>query len=124
MNAYSTREVGTAAGVSAELLDYWHRVALVQHDGRGSYDARSTSLAIVLGEASRLGAASTDLAVVASVLAAPVDEWPDSLWITARGDVLVNDSAPAAIVIHPRRVLARAGLSLLAALKRSPVAAA
>jgi hypothetical protein len=112
---YTPKEVMAAAGVTPNVLDYWSRTRLVTADDGGRYQPRSVSLAIVLAEASRLGAAGRDLAAIAVALSGPVDAWPEHLWLDSRGIVHPVDEAAAALVLHVRRVLAHAGGPLLAA---------
>jgi hypothetical protein len=103
---FTAREVRVTAGLTPEALDYWTRTALIVPDG-GLYSARSLSLAVVLAEASRLGAPGITLARIAARLTGEPHEWPD-LWITSHGEVHFDDDAPASIVLHTRRVLAHA----------------
>ncbi len=109
METFTAREVRATAGVTHEVLDYWSRTALVVPEPGGGYSSRSMSVAIVLSEASRLGAAGPDLALIAARLTGSLAAWPDDVYLTSRGEVRLTDDAPAAIVIHVRRVLAHAG---------------
>lgn len=113
---YSPREVAAAAAVTPEVLDYWTRTRLVTLDDGHGYSARSMSLALVLSEAARLGASGRELAAIVEALPGPPAEWPDSLWLDSHGSVHGEDEAPAAIVLHVRRVLAAAGPAMFAAL--------
>lgn len=109
MDFYSARELRAAAGVSAEVLDYWNRTQLVAPRGPDAYDARSVSLAVVIAHAARLGASGPTLARLAYRLEGPTVKWPEHLWLTSNGDVHDDDDAPASIVLHVRRCLASAG---------------
>lgn len=117
MEAYSSAEMAAATAVPISTLDYWERVGLLAPSLVGDcYTAREVALGIVLAELSRLGCATPALAAVAGRLEGDPVDWPESLWVTARGEVAEQDSEAAAVVVHTRQVLSGAGPQLFLAL--------